>query len=661
MLKSKNVDYLKETFRYSSDTYEASQVEAQECRDMYSNRHYTHEQISVLTERGQPIETFNVVLMMIRALTGYLGQVQNTPQIKPRTLQDNDVAFALNDYLQYVLDDNDFDMVKRKLILDGLTSGLMVQYTDVIKTGVQDQYGRDIHKIKISHVPSYQVAIDPMSTLEDYSDARYLHRHKWISKDNFKQLYGAKNFNKIHVKDRDYNHLESADADKHKFETSGMSSSAGSSDYDVATTRTAGATYSDSFEIHDKYLVVHSVVREDSGDYYSVQWCDELIMKREKVTFKDAKSPYTVTKVNDILDVEEFYGPFREVVESQKAINQALLQIQLLINTSKAFVEEGAVEDINQFKNAFNRVNAVVEVSELSGIRLEDMSRDIMNQYAAIDKALERIKLVLGVNDSFLGNAYASDSGRKVQIQAQHSAGMLAYITGKVEHMMKQVGHNIVDLTRQYISAEEVIRASDHMVGDRYFKINQPVMRPVINPANGQPQVDPMTGQVAMEPVMEPVIDPASGDFVINKATGAIALAPLGDPSSTLSYADVDIKVESIPMDQTQEKDQLLLETVVNGPMGQSLLQMNPAGYMMASSLALRNYGAKFSNVLADIYQQTALQVSQGQLDPTLAMAGGNMQAIMGGAMGGSTGNPVNGPSSQTKQIPTGIDQGGAK
>ncbi len=637
-LKCNDVDYLKETFQYSIDTYSASQKEAQECRDMYTNRHYTQEQIAVLTERGQPVETFNIVLMMIRALTGYLGKVQNTPEIKPRTINDNDVAAALNDYTQYVLEDNTYDLVKRKLMLDGLTSGLMVQYVDVVKTGQKDKYGRDIHKIKLSYVPSWQVGMDPQSKLEDKSDARFFHRFKWISEENFKELYGAK-----YLKDKvENNNWLDRDESGKELDKSLYG-------------------YSGVYRAHDKYLVVHSIVREANGDYYSVQWCDQDIMLKNKITFKDVKNPYTVIQINDELDEEEFYGPFREVIESQKAINQSLLQIQLLINTSKAFVEDGAVDDISKFKEAFNRVNSIVEVEDLQGVKVEDMSRDIANQYTAIDKALERIKMILGVNDSFLGTAFASDSGRKVQIQAQHSAGMLSYITGKIEALMKSTGLTVTGLARQYISAEQIIRTTDHFVGDRYFMINQPIMQPVIDPQTGQQVVDPQTGQPAMQPVMEPVIDPGSGEFVINEETGAIALAPLGDPSSTLSYAEVDITVESVPTDQTQEKDQLLLETVVNGPMGQSLLQTNPPGYYMAASLSLRNYGAKNSNLLADIFQNTALMVSGGQLDPTLAMAGGNMQAIMGGAMGGSNGNPVNGPSSQTAQIPTGIDQGGPK
>jgi len=637
-LKSNDVDYLKETFQYSLDTFRDSQKEAQECRDMYSNRHYTLEQINVLKERGQPIETFNVVLMMIRALTGYLGKVQNTPAIKPRTLDDNDVASALNDYTQYVLEDNDFRIEKRKLMLDGLTSGLMVEYIDVVKTGAKDKYGRDIHKIKLQYVPSWQVGIDPQSKLENFSDARFFHRFKWISEDNFIQLYGKKKFDK---QQENNNWLDRDESQKDMQENQ--------------------YGYSGIYRAHDKYLVVHSIVREANGDYYSVQWCDQDILLRNKITFKDVKNPYTVIRMNENLDQDEFYGPFREVVESQKSINQALIQIQLLINTSKAFVEDGAVEDINKFKEAFNRVNSIVEVDDLSGIKIEDMSRDILDQYNVIDKSLQRIKMILGVNDSFLGTAFASDSGRKVQIQAQHSAGMLSYLTEKIETLMIRTGTNIVGLAKQYISAEQVIRTTDSYVGDRYFQINQPLMQDQIDPRTGQPLIDPNTGQPAQVPVMEPVIDPASGEFVVNEATGAIALAPLGDPSSTLSYAMVDIKVESVPMDQTQEKDQLLLETVVNGPMGQALLQTNPPGYYMAASLSLRNYGAKNSNLLADIFQSTALMVGGGQLDPTLAMAGGNMQAIMGGAMGGSNGNPVNGPSSQQLQIPTGTNQGGPK
>ena len=635
-MNSNNTDYLKETLQYSMDTFTESQKEAQECRDMFSNRQYSAEQIAVLTNRGQPVETFNVILMMTRAITGYLDRVQNRPQVKARHIDSNDVAAALNDYMNYVLDNNDFAPIKRKLQLDGLMSGLMVLYTDVVKTGQKDRYGRDIHDIKISHVPSYQMATDPQSVLEDGTDSRFTHRFKWISEDNFVELYGKTKLKGLEA-DRNFIDRQEADIDN--------------------SLNNWG--YSGVYRAHEKYLVVHSIIRERNGDYYSVQWSENTILKRHKITFKDIKNPYIVVKMNDNLGVDEFYGPFREVVESQKAINQALVQIQLLINTNKAFVESGAVDDIDKFKESFTRVNSIVEVEDLSGIKVEDMSRDILSQYVSIDKGLERIKAILGVNDSFLGTSFASDSGRKVQIQSNHAQGMMSYATSKLETMMKRIGHSVVGLSKQYISAEQVLRTTDHFVGDRYFTINKPVEEPVLDPQSGTPMLDPQTGQIMLQPVMEPVIDEDTGDYVVNPETGAVALAPLGDPTSTLSYADVDLKVESVPVDNTNEKDQLILETVINGPMGQALLQMNPAGYMMASSLSLRNYGAKYSNVISDILQQTSLMINQGNIDPTLAMAGGNMQAILGGAMGGSNGNPQNGPSSQTANIPTGDNVGG--
>jgi translation initiation factor 2 subunit 2 len=210
-MNSTDTEYLKETFQYSVDTYNNSQVEAQEVRDMYSNRQYTAEQIEVLNSRGQPVETFNVVLMMSRALMGFLGKVQNRPQIKARTISSNDVASALNDYSNYVLDDNEFDSVKRKIQLDGILSGLMVEYVDIQKTGQKDQYGRDINRISLEYVPSWQVAKDPMSKLDDGSDFRFFHRFKWISEDNFIALYGKRKLKDLEANtnylNRDLSHM----------------------------------------------------------------------------------------------------------------------------------------------------------------------------------------------------------------------------------------------------------------------------------------------------------------------------------------------------------------------------------------------------------------------------------------------------------------------
>ena len=52
-------------------------------------------------------------------------------------------------------------------------------------------------------------------------------------------------------------------------------------------------------------------------------------------------------------------------------------------NSDKAFVQEGAVKNIADFTKAFNRVNSVIEVTNLAGIKIENLSSDMRSRVEA--------------------------------------------------------------------------------------------------------------------------------------------------------------------------------------------------------------------------------------------------------------------------------------
>ncbi len=81
-----------------------------------------------------------------------------------------------------------------------------------------------------------------------------------------------------------------------------------------------------------------------------------------------------------------------------------------------------------------------------------------------------------------------------------------------------------------------------------------------------------------------------------------------------------------------------MMETVINGPAGQALMQMNPAGYLRTLAMQVSEFGTKHSLEIARLLMETALGIEQGSIDPRLAMVGGELQAIMGAAMGGNNG-----------------------
>ena len=590
-----DIETLRDTFQIGYDTYLDSRLEANKVDDYYHNRQYTNEQLSILEDRGQPAETFNIVRLFGRQLIGYYSTIINTPKVNPVQYNDIDTASILNDVTGQVLRENSFQAEGEAIKLDGLLGGLFCSYIDVKETGKIDDYGRKLYKIEIEHIPSSELVLDPMSTRADYKDARFIHRFKWIPKETVVANFGKYKTEKL---DAYWNFL---DIDEAEFEFK------------------YHEQFQGIYKQHDNYLIVHSIMEDDKGDTWSVYWSGEQILTKKKITYKEVKFPYRVTKLSDS-NKAEYYGIFRDVMASQDAINQALVQIQLMANSSKAFVQEGAVEDLAKFTKLFNRVNAVIPVDNLAGIKIENLNNDIVQQYTIIDKAFDRIQRVLGINDSFLGMAYASDSGRKVKLQQNASMVALRYITSKLEMFYKMIGWDIVNLIKQYYTANQIIRIVDESVGERWVELNRPIQLP--DPVTGQPKV-----------IYDEDIDPASGEPRTDD-NGNILMVPLNDSRTDIQFTEVDIEITTSAYNDEDEKNQLLLETMLSGSIGNALMTVNPAGYMKAASLSVKSMKSKYSPDISQILEQTAQMLQpQPQMQDQLGMAGG--------------GSPGGGPSSQ--------------
>lgn len=611
------IQNLQDSFAISRDVYRDSDLEAQEVVDLYHNRQFTQEEIDILQERGQPVETFNVVKTFSNAIAGYFDTVVNNIKVKPRYTSNPTAALLLDDTVQYVLEENEFEAEATKIELDGMLTGKMCCFYDIQDTGKKDPFGRELKELKIEHVPSWEVRIDPMSKREDRSDSRFLHRYKWVDEEEFNSKW------------------PSISTDNHKGRSTKKAeaySTEGVEDESASFEKHYNIRFTGKYEEWNNYLVIHSIVK-DGDTLWSVIWHNDIVLEKKKVPYHKCLNPYRVVLMSNS-DRAEHYGPFREIVETQKAINQAIIQIQLMINTNKAFIEKDAVEDVDEFKEQFNRVNAVVVVEDLQGVKIENLSQDVIAQYGIIDRGLERIKVVLGVNDSFLGQAYAADSGRKVNIQQAASKSQLSVVTKRIQFMYKMIGEDIVKFIQQYYTASQILHLSDKVNGDRYLALNQPLLMP--------------DGRGGEAPVFDEELD--ENGIPREDKDGNILMVPLNDPDTDIQFLDVEIKVEAVPYNNAAEQNQLLFETFLNGPIGQSVLQTNPGGFFKIAGMQTSEFGTKHAMDIAEVLLQTAQMVSQGQMDPTLAMTGGDTGAIMGGALGGSNNG---GPKSPTLQIPT--------
>lgn len=607
------IEDLKDTFKIGYDEFYTSRKEANEVWDLYHNRQYTEDQLAVLANRGQPAETFNVVKKFSRMLLGYYSTVVNTAKILPRQYRDVDTASLLNDAVNHVFIDNRMPTLGDKLKLSGLISGIMVTFVNVRDSGYRDEFGRTVNKIDLSYVPDSQVVLDPMSTEDDYSDARFLHRFKWLSKEAFVRMFGPK---EEKAAQEFYNYLDADEADFEFYHDD---------------------QFNGYYRMHNSYLVVHSVIVDDNGERWSIYWHDEKILRKDKITYKEARWPYRVHKLHHS-DHTEYYGVFREVVESQKAINQAIIAIQLMVNSDKVIVEKGTVDNVEKFTAVYNRVNAVVEVKKLAGIRIEKFTREMQEQYIIIDRALDRIQQVLGINDSFLGLAAASDSGRKVKLQQGAAIMALHYITARINEFYEMLATDVANLVKQYYTASQVLRLTDELVGERWFSLNQPMME--------QTGVDPQTGEPIMQPILLPSIDPASGELIVND-DGDYIMAPVPESGTNVEFTEFDIEVTAQAYNDEDEKAQLLLETMLSGQIGTMMSQVNPAGFFKMSSLTMKSMKTKYSPNISDVLEQTAMMLSQ---DPAMQQQAQQMAAT-------NPGQYKQQPMSKSLKLPTNTNE----
>jgi len=570
-----DIKTLQDSFKLGHDTFLESRKEATRATDYFHNRQYDLDQLNTLATRGQPAETFNVIKLFSRLTIGYYSTILNTVKVEPVQINDINTAALLNDGVDHIMRNNSFEHTGDDLKLDGLLSGIMCLHVDVVETGTKDSFGRPINRVKLEQVNSEEVVLDPMSRKRDYSDGRFLHRFRWLTEEKVEELFGTDKMEELQAFDNHLNTKESEFANKYNIQFQG------------------------EYKVFDNYLVVHTVITDNEQKVWEIFWSGDTILSKKEVTYKDVK-PYRVQKIHNS-NKSEYYGMFREILESQDAINQALIKIQLMANSQKAFVQTDAVEDMDEFVDAFNRVTAVMEMQNINGVRIENLTREVADQYTIIDKAFDRIQQVLGINDSFLGQAFASDSGRKVKLQQNQTIMSLRYITSPLQEMYTGIGWDCVNLMKQYYYANQILRIVDESVGERWIELNRPEMQ-----FSGK--YDPLTSEPIMVPLMEEVLDPENNEPL--EQNGAIVVAPIPTEDTDIAFSNVDITIEVSAYNDEDEKNQLFMETFLSGPVGQNLSQANPAGYFKAASLGIKTLKTRYSPEISAILEQTSQMLS---------------------------------------------------
>ena len=580
--------YLREMAERSFEIYRDSYADADELYRFYTGRHFTDEQKDELRNSNIPAPIVNLIRRYTETIIGQIGVDVNTVRITPQQQADTPLAEILNDLVNKIFRDSAWDTTEsQNMITQALLTGLACVEVIPYETEEKDEFGRPVIDIKINNIHYRDIILDPTSEKSDYSDARYVHRRIWMTREDMLRNFPDIELNSI---------------------TSGGDSVG--VDYSVAGKNNTQQVLNSQFA-EDIYSVIHSCIMVDEVDengknrVYSVYWCHDKELQRTEITYNDVMFPYIIYKMNDEVLGSEFYGIMRDAVEKNKAINASGISQLRTINTQKKFYEEDALVDDEQ------TVEDALHAPGKSMIRVGDVTKIVdaikpgaaQEQQLIKDQQTKDMEQELGINPALLGLGFASDSGRKIEIQRGAAITSLNKTKRRIQELFRHIARACVSYIGQYYTFSYAYKIAESSTVDRWVEINQPA-QVVVRDENGEIVLDE-NGVPVTNYVYERALDPSNNEPMVDDDGNQIWI-PITTFESEIRVFRGDVVIDTTSYDSEKETNLQLALGLMNSNHSQYLQSVAPDLYLITLAKLFRSFKNVESIEVAEAYEAAA-------------------------------------------------------
>lgn len=447
-------------------TYEARQLSERD-RDYVDNIQLTAEEISTLEKRGQAPSIDNRIKTKVDYLVGFEKQQRIMPKALPRTPKHETDADGATQGLRYVSETEDYQMkrsaVWRNLLVEG-SGGIRVWVTPSKYAQPMDQQSimgstamtpPQEMDIKIDYVAWDRMFADPHSSALDYSDGTYKGLVVWMDYDDALQKYS-----------------DNEDAE------------------DILDA-TMDSAPSDTYDDKPKFNLWADRKRK------RVRICQIWVKRGEEWHFaeytkggilKAGPSPYKTDKgeSDDELVFQaayrnrdnDTYGLVREMIPLQDEINKRRSKSLHLLSVSQTVYEEGAVENIEEFRRESVKPDGTMKVNPgaLADKRIQFNTRTDLAEghFKLLQEAKNSIDLK-GPNATEMGDKTGGSnaaSGKAIIASQQGGMTQIGDLMDGLRHMDRQVYRKVWSRIRQFWTAEKWIRVTDDERNIKWLGMN---------------------------------------------------------------------------------------------------------------------------------------------------------------------------------------------
>lgn len=481
-------------YRTELDRQEANRAEMATDEDYYDNIQWSEEEQAILKERGQAPLVYNVISQSVNWIIGSEKRGRSDFKVLPRRKDGGKAAERKTALLKYLSDVNWLPFERSTAFEEAVKAGL-----GWLESQLSD--ADDGEPITARAESWRNIIFDSAYRNIDMSDCRYLFRIKWVDLDVALALFPdrAEQLERAATAGDDLWGVDNEDGDE----------AMDSLEYERATGTSARTDSGEGRRrirlIEAWYRVPEQVEKlrgwqsdfkgevydpEDERHRLEVETGRATIVKSPMMRmyvsimttcdmlwhspspYRHNRYPFTpiwgFRRARDGMP----YGVIRWMRGMQDDVNKRMSKALYILSSNKVVMDEGAVDDIELFRDEVARPDAVL-VKRPGKELVLNVDRDLGPAHLELaSRSINMIQQVGGVTDELLGRATNAVSGVAVQARQEQGSVATNKLFDNLRLAFQQHGEKELSLIEQFMTEEKQFRITNQRGQPEYVAVN---------------------------------------------------------------------------------------------------------------------------------------------------------------------------------------------
>ncbi len=480
-------------YRRELDRQAANRREMQVDEQFYDGEQWSDEEKAILWARHQAPLVYNVIATSINWMLGTERRGRTDYRVLPRREDGSDAAEKKSQLLKYLSDTSRFEFHVSRSFKDTTIVGV-----GWLECGVQDDHdGEPIYQRKESW---RNVLFDSMAQEDDLSDGRYMFRTKWTDLDVAKKMFPERAAVLEQAANTSLDLMRSLDGagdepmDEAE-ERMTLTSLYGVDGYVAPRRRVrlieawfrvpvedrymrggqfSGELFDPSSPGHQADLLMDrtQVVRKVKMRMHAAILCEAGMLHFSPSPYRHNQFPFTpiwgYRRGSDGLP----YGVVRNMRDPQSDINKRASKALHILSTNKTVMDEGAVSDLDEFREEASRPDAVI-VKRPGKELVMGVDRDLAPAHLDLmSRSIEMLQQQSGITDENLGRTTNATSGKAIIARQDQGSLATSQIFDNLRLARQVHGSKMLSLVEQFMREEKQFRITDMRGNASWERVN---------------------------------------------------------------------------------------------------------------------------------------------------------------------------------------------